>query len=112
MRQAIEEGYILNVLDNYVTWKTYFHLNKAIEEDPEMQSITAKRKIARFIDLHDTNISQKVEIIIEHFRHNVAHCLDGKAKAMVVTSSREAAVNIRKNLKDTSQRMVIQISMH
>ncbi len=99
MRQAIEEGYILNVLDNYVTWKTYFHLNKAIEEDPEMQSITAKRKIARFIDLHDTNISQKVEIIIEHFRHNVAHCLDGKAKAMVVTSSREAAVKYKKEFE-------------
>ncbi|MGI6426020.1 MAG: DEAD/DEAH box helicase family protein [Natronincolaceae bacterium] len=99
MRQAIEEGYILNVLDNYVTWKTYFHLNKAIEEDPEMQSITAKRKIARFIDLHDTNISQKVEIIIEHFRHNVAHCFDGKAKAMVVTSSREAAVKYKKEFE-------------
>ena len=95
MRQAIEEGYILNVLDNYVTWKTYFNINKAIEDDPELQSITAKRKIARFIDLHDTNISQKVEIIIEHFRHNVAHGLDRTAKAMVVTSSRPAAVKYK-----------------
>ncbi len=95
MRQAIEEGYILNVLDNYVTWKTYFTLNKAIEEDPELQSIAAKRKIARFIDLHDTNISQKIEIIIEHFRRNVALSLGGKAKAMVVTSSREAAVKYK-----------------
>ncbi|KSU64627.1 restriction endonuclease [[Bacillus] enclensis] len=95
MKQAIEEGYILNVLNNYVTWKTYFHLNKKIEEDPELHSIAAKRKIARFIDLHDTNIAQKIEIIIEHFRTNVAHLLDGKAKAMVVTSSREAAVRYK-----------------
>jgi len=95
MRQAIEEGYILNVLDNYVTWKTYFTINKAIEDDPEFQSITAKRKIARFIDLHDTNISQKVEIIIEHFRQNIARSLDWKAKAMVVTSSRPAAVKYK-----------------
>lgn len=95
MRQAIEEGYILNVLDNYVTWKTYFTINKAIEDDPELQSITAKRKIARFIDLHDTNISQKIEIIIEHFRQNIAHSLGGKAKAMVVTSSRQAAVKYK-----------------
>lgn len=95
MRQAIEEGYILNVLDNYVTWKTYFTINKAIEDDPELQSITAKRKIARFIDLHDTNISQKVEIIIEHFRQNVASSLGGTAKAMVVTASRPAAVKYK-----------------
>jgi len=99
MRQAIEEGYILNVLDNYVTWKTYFNLNKAIDDDPEFQSITAKRKIARFIDLHDTNISQKVEIIIEHFRQNIAGSLDGKAKAMVVTSSRLAAVKYKKEFE-------------
>jgi type I restriction enzyme R subunit len=75
MRQAIEEGYILNVLDNYVTWKTYFTINKAIEDDPELQSITAKRKIARFIDLHDTNISQKIEIIIEHFRQKTSQAV-------------------------------------
>lgn len=95
MKQAIEEKYILNVLDNYVTWNTYCHINKAIQDDPELASISAKRKMARFIDLHDTNIAQKVEIIIEHFRANVAGCLGGKAKAMVITSSREAAVKYR-----------------
>ena len=95
MKQAIEEGYILNVLDNYVTWKTYCHINKAIEDDPELKSIAAKRKMARFIDMHDTNIAQKVEIIIEHFRANVAGCLGGKAKAMVITSSRQSAVKYR-----------------
>lgn len=87
------------MLDNYVTWKTYCHINKAIEDDPELQSITAKRKMARFIDLHDTNIAQKVEIIIEHFRANVAGCLGGKAKAMVITSSRPAAVKYRQEFE-------------
>lgn len=106
MKQAIEEGYILNVLDNYVTWKTYCHINKAIQDDPELQSITAKRKMARFIDLHDTNIAQKVEIIIEHFRANVAGCLDGKAKAMVITSSRPAAVKYRKAFDEYIQAKV------
>jgi len=100
MKQAIEEKYILNVLDNYVTWKTYCHINKAIQDDPELQSITAKRKMARFIDLHDTNIAQKAEIIIEHFRANVAGCLGGKAKAMVITSSRPAAVKYRQAFDD------------
>lgn len=100
MKQAIEEKYILNVLDNYVTWKTYCHINKAIQDDPELQSITAKRKMARFIDLHDTNIAQKAEIIIEHFCANVAGCLDGKAKAMVITSSRPAAVKYRQAFDD------------
>ena len=63
------------------------------------KSIAAKRKMARFIDLHDTNIAQKVEIIIEHFRANVAGCLGGKAKAMVITSSRPAAVKYRQEFE-------------
>ncbi len=96
MKQAIEEGYILNVLNNYVTWKTYCRINKAIQDDPELDTIAAKRKMARFIDLHETNIAQKVEIIVEHFRENVSHLLDGNAKAMVITSSRPAAVEYRK----------------
>ena len=65
MKQAIEEGFILDVLQNYVTYKTYFEINKAIEDDPELETIAAKRKIAKYIELHDTNIAQKVEIIIE-----------------------------------------------
>lgn len=96
MKQAIEEGYILNVLNNYVTWKTYCRINKAIQDDPEFETIAAKRKMARFIDLHETNIAQKVEIIVEHFRQNVMHLIDGNAKAMVITSSRTAAVEYRK----------------
>ena len=99
MKQAIEEKYILNVLDNYVTWKTYCHINKAIEEDPDLNTIAAKRKMARYIDCLDTNIAQKVEIIVEHFRQNVAGCLGGRAKAMVVTSSRPAAVTYRQEFE-------------
>lgn len=95
MKQAIEEGFILDVLQNYVTYKTYYQINKAIEDDPELETIAAKRKIAKYIELHDTNIAQKVEIIIEHFKNNIMKELGGKAKAMVVTSSRQAAVKYR-----------------
>ena len=95
MKQAIEEGFILDVLKNYVRYETYFALNKAIEDDPELETITAKRKIAKYIELHDTNIAQKVEIIIEHFKNNIMRELGGRAKAMVITSSRQAAVKYR-----------------
>ena len=101
MKQAIEEGFILDVLQNYMTYKTYYQLNKTIEDDPILQTSYAKRQIARFIELHDTNIAQKVEIIVEHFKHCVLESgnndisLNGQAKAMVVTSSREAAVKYR-----------------
>ncbi len=104
MKQAIEEGFILNVLDNYVTWNTYCRINKAIQDDPEFETIAAKRKMARFIDLHETNISQKVEIIVEHFRENVMHMLGGNAKAMVITSSRPAAVAYMKAMDEYIRR--------
>ena len=100
MKQAIEEGFILDVLKNYVTYKTYFELNKAIEDDPELETIAAKRKIAKYIELHDTNISQKVEIIIEHFKNNIMKELGGRAKAMVVTSSRQSAVKYRNEFEN------------
>ena len=92
MKQAIEEGFILDVLQNYVTYKTYFELNKAVEDNPELETAAAKRKIAKYIELHDTNIAQKVEIIVEHFRNRIMGELGGRAKAMVITSSRQAAV--------------------
>ena len=95
MKQAIEEGFILDVLKNYVTYKTYYKINKAIEDDPELETIAAKRKIAKYIELHDTNIAQKVEIIIEHFKNHIMKELGGRAKAMVITSSRQAAVKYR-----------------
>ena len=100
MKQAIEEGYILDVLQNYNEFKTYYQLNKTIEEDPEMKTIAAKRQIARYIDLFDDNINQRVNIIIEHFRSTVMRELGGQAKAIVVTASREAAVKYRQAFED------------
>lgn len=92
MKQAIEEGFILDVLSNYVEYKTFYQLNKEIEDDPKVKTSDAKRQIARFIQLHDTNIAQRIEIIVEHFRQNIQPELGFQAKAMVVTPSREAAV--------------------
>ncbi len=100
MKQAIEEGFILDVLQNYVTIDTYFKLNKEIKDDPQMQTNDAKRQIARFIQLHEVNIGQRVEMIIEHFRTTVMPELDGHAKAMVVTESRAGAVKYRQAFED------------
>ena len=100
MKQAIEEGYILDVLQNFTEYETMFRLNKEIEEDPRMKTDDAKRQIARFIDLHDTNIAQRVEVIVEHFRNVVMGELGGMAKAMVITASRQAAVKYQKAFKD------------
>lgn len=104
MKQAIEEGFILDVLQNYVTYDTFFKLNKEIEEDPKMKTSDAKRQIARFIQLHKTNIGQRVEIIVEHFRNTVMQELGGKAKAMVVTESRAGAVKYNKAFNDYIKR--------
>ncbi len=104
MKQAIEEGFILDVLQNYMTYKTYYTLNKTIQDDPMLKTSDAKRQIARFVELHDTNIAQKVEIIIEHFKNCVMSQLGGKAKAMVVTSSREAAVKYKKAFEEYVQK--------
>ena len=88
MRQAIEENFILDVLQNYTTYELYFKISKAIEEDPELNKKKAAQAIARFVSLHPHNLAQKTEIILEHFRTCVATKIGGKAKAMVVTSSR------------------------
>ena len=92
MRQAIEEGFILDVLKGYTTYKTYYRLEKRIEDDPEMEKAKAQRAIARFMSLHPHNLAQKTEVMVEHFRTHVRHRIGGKAKAMLVTSSRLHAV--------------------
>ncbi|QID16146.1 type I restriction endonuclease subunit R [Nitrogeniibacter mangrovi] len=92
MRQAIEEGFILDVLQNYTTYKTYFKLVKAVEDDPNLPKKKAARALAKFLVMHPTNIGQKIEVIVEHFRSHVRTHLGGRAKAMVVTSSRLQAV--------------------
>ncbi|HHK41893.1 MAG TPA: type I restriction endonuclease subunit R, partial [Planctomycetaceae bacterium] len=95
MRQAIEEGFILDVLQNYTTYKTYFGLIKSIEEDPKVPRRKAAKTLARFMSLHPHNIEQKTEVMVEHFRTHTRHKIGGKAKAMVVTSSRLHAVRYK-----------------
>jgi len=92
MRQAIEEGFILDVLQNYMTYKAYYELEKTVEDDPKLNGRSGQRKVARYAHLHPTAIGQKVEIIVEHFRRHVAKLLDGQAKAMIVASSRDHAL--------------------
>lgn len=92
MRQAIEEGFILDVLQRYTTYKTYFKFIKKTEADPSMPAGKAAKKLCKFMRLHPRNVSQKTEVIIEHFRSCVKPLLGGKAKAMVVTDSRLQAV--------------------
>ncbi len=88
MRQAIDEGFILDVLKNYVTYDMYVRLSKNIEDDPQFNKKKAARAIGRFISLHPHNLAQKTEVMLEHFRQITAKKIGGKAKAMVVTSSR------------------------
>ncbi len=100
MKQAIEEGFILDVLANYTTYNTFYQINKEIEEDPRCKTADAKRQIARFVELHETNIAQRIEVIVEHFRTSVMSEIGGAAKAMVVTASRQGAVKYRQALED------------
>ncbi len=95
MRQAIEERFILDVLANYTTYATYWKVGKAVTEDPEYDTRKAKRAIARFVALHPHNLAQKSELIVEHFRTHTRRKIGGKAKAMVVTSSRLHAVRYK-----------------
>jgi len=95
MRQAIDEGFILDVLQNYTTYRTYYRLIKSIEDDPKVDKRKAARALARFMSLHPHNIAQKTEVMVEHFRHFTMHKIGGKAKAMVVTSSRLHAVKYK-----------------
>lgn len=95
MRQAIEEKFILDVLTNYITYAAYYRLLKAAEDDPALPKKKAARALARFMSLHPHNIEQKTEVMVEHFRRSVRHRLGGRAKAMVVTSSRLHAVRYK-----------------
>ena len=95
MRQAIEEGFIMDVLQNYTTYKRFFGLIKQIEDNPDVPRKKAAKVLTRYLELHPVNIEQVVSVIIEHFRLNVMHELGGRAKAMVVTGSRLAAVKYK-----------------
>ena len=92
MRQAIEEGFILNVIQNYMTYDTCFKIAKTTEDNPDVPASRAAKVIRRYQELHPYNISQKSQIIVETFRETTRHKIGGRAKMMVVTSSRLAAV--------------------
>ncbi|MGB0723242.1 MAG: type I restriction endonuclease subunit R [Gammaproteobacteria bacterium] len=96
MRQAIEEGFILDVLRGYLPYRAARKLAETVEHDQRVDAKRAARSLARWAAIHPSNVSQKVEFIVEHFRRNVAGLLNGEAKAMVVTGSRAQAVMFKR----------------
>ncbi|HVF27425.1 MAG TPA: type I restriction endonuclease [Pyrinomonadaceae bacterium] len=100
MRQAIEEGFILDVLKNYVSYKEYYRFSKQIEADPELNKRKAVKAIGRFAAFHPYILAQKTEVMVEHFRRVTMKKIGGKAKAMVVTSSRKHALRYYFEFKD------------
>ena len=95
MRQAVEEGFILDVLRCYTTYDTYFKLLKRAAGDPHVERKPAARALARFLHLHPHNVAQKTEVMVEHFNAVTRHRIGGRAKAMVVTGSRLEAVRYK-----------------
>lgn len=95
MQQAIEEGFILDVLLNYTSYKTAFKLGESFVSETRVDAKFARRALARWLSLHPTSVAQRVELIVEHFHSNVAYLLHGQAKAMVVTNSRATAVKYK-----------------
>lgn len=106
MRQAIDEGFILDVLANYTTYATYYKLaNTHPRNDPEMDASKAKAALAAYVSLHPYQLEQKAQVIVEHFRQKSAGKIDGHAKAMVVTRSRLHAVRMKQALDAYITRM-------
>jgi type I restriction enzyme R subunit len=101
MRQAIEEGFILDVLKNYTSYKLAFKLahNGHELDEKQVERSTAMKGVMQWVRLHPYNISQKVQVVVEHYRENVEPLLDGKAKAMVVVASRKEAVRWQKAIR-------------
>jgi type I restriction enzyme R subunit len=95
MRQAIEEGFILDVLVNYATYKAYWRLLKKVEDDPRYDKKKAEYLLKSFVELHPHAIGEKVKVCVEHFAANVSGEISGRAKAMIVTRSRLHAVRYR-----------------
>lgn len=99
MRQAIEEGFILDVLANYVTYSTFYRLNKEASETGDVEQRKATAALAKYASLHPTNVSQRAEIIVEHFVSQVRGRLGGRAKAMVVLRSRLHALRMQQAIE-------------
>src|SRR4030067_22298 len=95
MRQAIEEGFILDVLASYATYKAYWRLLKKVEDDPRYDKRKAEYLLKSFVELHPHAIGEKVRICVEHFAAQVQGEISGRAKAMIVTPSRRHAVRYR-----------------
>lgn len=118
MKQAIEEGFILDVLANYTTYKSYYEIEKSIQENPLFDTKKAQKKLRKYVENLQQTIDTKAEIMMEHFINNVLKTkkLKGKAKAMVVTQSIEAAVRYYKAInrylakKDNPFRAVVAFS--
>ena len=100
MRQAIEEGFILDVLANYTTYQTYWRIEKAVADDPPTKHPRPDVPSPGSSSLHPSNLAQKAEIIVEHFRTHTAAKIGGRAKAMVVTSSRLHAVRYKQAIDE------------
>ncbi len=100
MRQAIEEGFILDVLKNYMTYNMFFKIAKTIPDDPELDTVAGLRAIKNFETLHPHNISQKTTVMLDHFMNVTRHKIGGKAKAMIVTPSRLHAVRYLQEFKN------------
>ncbi len=95
MKQAIEEGFVLDVLKNYTTYKQYFKILEDIPENPEVPRSRAMSAIRRYIRNHPETIEQKIGFIVEHYKNTISELLHGRAKAMIVTNSRESAVRYK-----------------
>lgn len=103
MRQAIEEGFIMDVLQNYMTYKNCWRIAKTTEDNPELPSSRASKEIRKYKELHPYNISQKAAVIVETFMNTTRNKIGGKGKMMVVTSSRLAAVRYYHEIKKLIQ---------
>jgi type I restriction enzyme R subunit len=104
MRQAIEEGFILDVLENYTTYKRYYKLLKSCDNDPNVERKKAARALARFVAHHPVNLASKTEVMVEHFNAFSRHKIGGRAKAMVVTGSRLEAVRYKRSFDEYIKR--------
>ena len=104
MRQAVDEGFILDVLQHYTTYATYFRLLQASQDDPHVERKKAAQALARFLKLHPVNIAQRTEVMVEHFNSVSRHKIGGRAKAMVVTGSRMEAVRYKQSFDDYIRR--------
>jgi type I restriction enzyme R subunit len=108
MKQAIEEGFILDVLKNYTTYERYFHIVKTASEDKVVEGKKASRALLKYVDLHHLNLQNKAKIIVEHFREHTQPKIGGLAKAMVVGSSRQQVLRYKQEIDEYFQKQGYQ----